>query len=67
MNIEILCNKIDKLIAIIAIQDKPLEEQVRMLRLLEYSIPDISTFLGVSTRTIDNKIAELKKSGKLKK
>jgi hypothetical protein len=61
-----LCNKLDKLIAIIAIQDKEQQEQVRLLRLLEYTVPEISGLLGVSTRTVDNKIAELKKKGKLK-
>jgi len=61
-----LCDKIDMLIAIISIQNKDVEEQVRILKVLDYKIPKIASLLGISTRTVDNKIAELKRKGKLK-
>ena len=60
-----LCDKMDKLISMIAIQGKNQNEQVRILRYLGYKIPEISELLGVSPRTINNKIAALKNSKKL--
>lgn len=60
-----LCQKLDILISVVAIQGKEQIEQVRILRNLNYSIPEISKLLGVTTRTVDNKIAELKKIKKL--
>lgn len=60
-----LTQKIDTLISIIAIQGKEQDEQVRILRTLDYSIIEIANLLGVNSRTIDRKIAELKKNKKL--
>lgn len=62
-----ILKKLDILIGILAIQNKDLLEQVRILRFLEYTVPEIAEFTGISKRSVDNKIAELKRNKKIKK
>lgn len=61
-----LCNKLDKLIALIAIQGKNPEEQIRTLRILEYKNSDIVDYTGIPLRTVVRRIGELKKIKKIK-
>jgi hypothetical protein len=62
-----LYNKLDILIALIAIKDVSEDiEKVKILRDFNYSINDISKYLGLSSRTIDNYISKLKKQKKVK-
>lgn len=57
-------DKLHKLIALIAMQNKEPDEQVRALSLLEYSIDEISLFTGIPTRTVIRKRAALKINNK---
>lgn len=53
-------DKLNKLIAIMAIQNKNEDEQVKILSLLDYTIEEISMFTGISNRTVFRKRAKLK-------
>lgn len=60
-----LCSKLDKLIAMIAIQNKGKEEQVNILVNLGYSLKEIHNYTAIPPRTIDYIISNIKK-GKYK-
>ena len=63
--LEELFDKLDKLIALIAIQNKSKEEQVNILANLGYTLKEINKYTAIPPKTIDYIISNIKK-GKYK-
>jgi hypothetical protein len=54
-------DKLNKLIAMIAIQNRTKDEQIEILTKLEYSVEEICLFTGIPNRTVIRKRAKIRK------